>query len=368
MKNRLFGVVLLAILSLASSCDPDMGNNTTACESDFDQKAMFTNLADNLIVPAFKDFESKVAQLSLSQTAFTETPNQANLETLRADFITTYTSFQAVAQYNFGPAKTVFFRSSLNNFPLNIAETQANIQAGMYDFEMPDNYDKGFPALDYLLYGLADNDTDIVNTYIIGESAANHIQYLEDVVTAISFATTHVADAWQSTYRDEFVNNTGTAAGTSLSLIINDLNENYELTKRDRLGIPSGVLTLGFTNPEKVEAPFSGLSKELLVASLEASEALFKGAAGQGLDDYLADVNARKNDQLLTDVITNQLASALEAARAIEGDIAVVVEDNLEAVTNAYAESAKNVVPLKTDMPSVLCVSITYIDNPSDSD
>jgi len=59
---------------------------------------------------------------------------------------------------------------------------------------------------------------------------------------------------------------------------------------------------------------------------------------------------------------------AIASLTNLEGSLQEEVAENQAAVENAYAEVTKNLVNLKTDLPSVLCVSITYIDNPSDSD
>ena len=69
------------------------------------------------------------------------------------------------------------------------------------------------------------------------------------MVTDIQERVNHTYNGWTNGYDETFINNTGTAAGTSLSLIINGLNENYEMIKREKLGVPSGVLTLDFPNP-----------------------------------------------------------------------------------------------------------------------
>lgn len=367
MKKLFFSILLLSALIAFNACDNTQEN---PCENDFDQKAMFMNMANNLIIPAFTDLKTKVDAMSTSTTTFSTTPNQANLDGLRATWFDAYLSWQSAAQYNFGPAEAVFLRSSVNNFPLNINETNANITSGTYDFDMPDAYDKGFPALDYLLYGIGTNDTEILEKFTTNTDAAKYIQYLTDLVADIKTRVDHTHNGWTSSNYDEtFNNNTGTAAGTSLSLVVNNLNENYELIKREKIGIPSGVLTLGFTNPDKTEAYFSGRSLELAEAALEATEQFYLGGNGIGLDDFLIAIDAKKsNDEPLNEAIANQFSIAKAALAALSGKLSDEVDDNTAKVENAYNELSAQLINIKTDLPSVLCVSITYIDNPSDSD
>jgi len=180
-------------------------------------------------------------------------------------------------------------------------------------------------------------------------------------------------NAWKDGYREAFIQNTGNAAGTSLSLLINNLNENYEIVKRDKVGIPSGIVTLGFTNPDKVEAFHSGLSKELILAAVRASDRLFRGESRQGidgfgLDELLQQANAQKDGEPLSRLIKDQYQQVITATEALPAPLSAAVDDNPEVVETAYKELVRQVVQIKTDMPSVLCVAITYVDNPSDSD
>lgn len=326
---------------------------------------MFANMADNIILPALDELQGKVDSLQSAVGSFTAAPDEAGLLAAQDALKAAWLSWQAVSPYNFGPAETVFLRSSVNNFPANIADIEANIASGNYDFNLPDEYDKGFPALDYLLFGLGNNTAEIVGTYQPGNA---YSQYLTDVVADIQSRVDQTKAEWNNSYRNSFVQNTGTAAGTSLSLLINQLNENYEFIKRDRIGLPSGVLTLDIANPSKVEAYYSGFSLALAIAAVEASIKLYTGDTGQGLDDLLQAANAMKGTESLDAVIRAQFAEALTALQALNAPLSTAVENDQPAVQEAYAQLSQQLVHTKTDMPSVLCVAITYVDNPSDSD
>ena len=87
-----------------------------------------------------------------------------------------------------------------------------------------------------------------------------------------------------------------------------------------------------------------------------------------GLDDYLATIGAQKNGQSLNQIIQTQFTAAQSALNALSGKLSDAVDNNTSTVETAYNELSKQLVNIKTDMPSVMCISITYIDNPSDSD
>lgn len=373
MKNQLVLWVLAIAAGLTfQACDSNGTENP--CEVDFDQSVLFQNMAYNHIIPAFSALHATATQLEAAAQAFVAQPDETKLADLRTAWKAAYLDFQAASPYNFGPAEAVFFRASLNNFPLNVEETQSRIFNQDYTFGNPDDYTQGFPALDYLLFGLAPDAAGTMARFTTDTAATRYQAYLTAVTADIQARSETVYNEWNTgEYLNTFLTNTGTAAGTSLSLLVNHFNEHYEIIKRERVGIASGVLTLGFTNPDKVEAYYSGESLAMLEAAVAASKRAFTGenpSAGTttGLDDYLAATGATKNGQPLHEAILAQYAAAESAIAALSGRLSDEVEQNNAAVVTAYNELTKQLVNIKTDMPSVMCISITYVDNPSDSD
>ncbi|MEQ8706506.1 MAG: imelysin family protein [Phaeodactylibacter sp.] len=370
LLKPVFTFVLTASVLLFSGCDSNMGGTQSPCESDFDQQALFQHVVDALILPGYAALELSTQNLQTAASDFAQAPSPETLDEVRTAFQAAYLNWQDAAQYEFGPAEEVALRATLNNFPLNINALESRIVGGAYDFANPNTFDKGFPALDYLLYGLGDRtDGAIVAQF---EEAA-YAEFLTAQTAFMAESVKRVHDAWKNGYRDQFLVTTGTAAGASLSQIINGLNEHYEMIKRDKLGIPSGVVTLGFTNPDKVEAPYSGLSLALAQRALLAAEQFYLGVGrdgqnGPGLDDYLEAVNATKEGESLNTRIQQQFDVAKAALAAVPAPLRTAVDENNDLAVTAYNEIARQIVNLKTDMPSVLCVAITYIDNPSDSD
>lgn len=373
MKNSKFpfllackiGLFALTISILSISCKSDDDSGDSACNSDFDQEALFVNVADNIIIPNYESMQGELADLLSATNEFTGTVDQASLDNIRTHFINAYVDYQNIADFEFGPAASVFLRASLNNFPTNTGEIETHIANNTTDFDQPDQFDKGLPAVDYLLYGVAENDAAILELYANNNS---YKDYLLALVTDMKDRVDQTLAEWNNGYRETFVKNTGTAAGTSLSLIINCFNENFELIKRQKLGIPSGVLTLDFPNPTQVEAFYAKRSVDLAVEALNATFNFYKGNTGLGLDDYLQRVNAMKGNETLDAAIQNQFTTMIEKVSTLEDPLSTMIEDDPTPSVEAYNELAKQLVSIKTDLPSVLCVSITYIDNPSDSD
>ncbi len=370
LLKSIFSIFSLATVLLLASCEEDSGGQRP-CESDFDQQALFQHLADEVIVPAYTALQLSTQQLHAAAFDFAEVPSVQALEAVRVAFETAYLDWQDVAQFDFGPAEEAALRATLNNFPLDTAALEAKVAQEDYGFSDPNTFNKGFPALDYLFFGLSEqSDAAIVRAF---EDDPAYAAFLTAQTAFIAEAVKSVNDTWKNTYRDQFVASEGTAAGTSLSQVINGLNEHYEIIKRDKIGIPAGVVTLGFTNPEKVEARYSGLSLALAQRALEAAAHFYAGISqdgqnGPGLDDYLEAVNATKEGESLNERILQQFEAAEAALASVPAPLRTAVDTDNELAVEAYNELTRQIVNIKTDMPSILCVAITYIDNPSDSD
>lgn len=363
MKTSYLSLQLFALLSLllAFGCQDDEDGSGNACGGNFDQTAMLTAYADNLFVPQFNELKADADALLASTNDFLETTDATNLARVRADIQSLYLSYVENEMLQLGPAEDVDLQAVMNPFPVNEDAVEELMNTGFENHVF--GFDRGLPALEYLFFGPFD-DTQLISRFENRNFNTRNRNYLSFVVGSMQEAVATVSEAWNGNYRTDFIANTGTAAGSSVSQLVNALNEQWERTKRDRLGIPAGIATLGITNPETVEAPYLGNSLELLSTTIQGSKRMFQA----GLDDYLDAVNAQKSGTPLSTLINTQYDLGAAAVAGLPSPLSNTVDEMPDAVANAYAELVRNIVLMKTDMPSVLCVAITYVDNPSDSD
>lgn len=380
MKSTLFFSGILSLVFSFSACK-DRGNDP--CASDFDQPTMLQNIGSNIILPRYAEFNNLATQLSTDIDSFAAAPDAARLAAARLSFERAYLSYQKVAIFEFGPAETIQLRAQLNNFPLFTNRlTQVVVDSPSYNLELPYfEYARGLPALDYLLFGVAANEADIIAAYTTASEANARKQYLRAVSAHVKNKAANVYDAWRSdggNYLLTFTTNTGVATGTSVSFLVNQLSQNYELLKNNKIGTPIGAKVSYIPSPEKVEALYSGISLDLALATVRASKDLFLGIGegssnnGQGLDDYLNAVEAARDDVAnpLAAAISSQFDLAttqLEALRPL-GSLQQAIRNDINAVKLPYAAVVNQIVFLKTDLPSLLCVSITYSDVTDDGD
>lgn len=371
--------LLFLLLVTAFACQRPEDNS---CATDFNQLGLLENVGNNLIVPSYQTLSEETSLLERQTADFVAAPTLANLTILRATFQQAWLTWQTAAIFEFGPAETEELREYCNNFPANIVRMGEGITSNTYDLATPAySYARGFPALDYLLYGENKTDADIINDFSTAAQASNRQQYLSAVALLLKQKTATVYEAWKmdgGNYLNTFTTTEGVANGKPLSDLINQWNKNYELVKNNRLGDPISAKT-GYIPllPDNVEAYYSKQSLALVIKAVEAQKNVFLGNTafaatvenGLGLDDYLEATGAEKGDKSLAVVIDEQYDATLTALRALEpSTLHDAINNNLDGVKAAYAAAQNQTVYTKTDLPAALCVSITYIDNVDDGD
>lgn len=370
MKRYLLLFLSVSLLILSCTETNPSGPNP----DDFDRKAILENWADNIIIPALTDFAEKTESLKTAGNNFAEDPNQQALETLRDEWKAGYLALQHVSMFETPKTMEVRFRNNLNIYPVDTTEVKENIEQGDYNLNLPSKIDQqGFPALDYLLYGLADNDAEILSFYNSAENSSDYRNYVLDLVTRIDSLTDIVLNNWNSGYRDDFVTNSGNGANSSIDMMVNDYILYYEKNLRaGKIGIPAGVFS-GTPLPQNVEGVYSGeFSKELFLESLTATQNFFNGkhfnseTTGLSLSDYLDFLNTIKNGTDLTQLINQQFEESRSKAQNLNSSLTDQVETDNSLMLQTYDELQKNVILLKVDMLQALNINVDYVDADGD--
>ncbi|MTI87152.1 MAG: peptidase M75 superfamily protein [Balneolaceae bacterium] len=363
---------LILVLLFAISCTKD--NPEGPSPDDFDRKAILENWADNIIIPAFTDFSDKAEELKTKADVFTTNPDQQSLTELRSAWKTAYLSFQHVSMFEMGKAMDLRFRDNLNIYPTDTTEIQDNIQTGSYNLELPSlNDSQGFPALDYLLYGLGEETGEILTFYTAHQDAEAYKSYLTDLTNRIDWLTKQVLNDWTSGYRNEFVDNFGNGANASIDMMVNDYIFYYEKYLRaGKIGIPAGVFSGSSLNTH-VEAYYSkDFSKALFNEALDASQNFFNGThfesqqTGESLNSYLHFLQTMKEGTDLASLVNTQFEAVRTKADHLNANFALQVETDNNAMLSTYDELQKNVVLLKVDMLQALNINVDYVDADGD--
>lgn len=352
------------IQACKKSSTPDNGTDNG---SGFDRKAMLTNLSTNIIIPAYTTYQANTVTLDAAVAAFVAAPDATKLTAAQNAFKDAYKQWQSTSAFDFGPAADASLRVNTNTYPADIAQINANVTAGTYNPQLLANLAaKGFPAMDYLLFGTGADNTIILVQYTTDANATKRKIYLATLAAELKTNATTVLTAWNGAYKTTFLNATGTDVGSSTGQLINQLVYDYEVLKNFEVGIPAGIQSAGTTFPTKVQAYYSKMSVQLALLHIQALQNIYTGKDGIGLDDYLVQANAKYNGGSLNDAIKSQFAAATAKLQALTDPLSTNIATNNTAVTAAYTELQKLTVLLKTDMTSSLGILITYGDNDGD--
>jgi predicted lipoprotein len=365
IMNRIYSALTFALLLLACvSCGEEADKDPSDL---FDRSAYLEYTANALIIPAYQDLDSRTGSLHTAAEAFANAPSLAGLQALQTAWTQANTQWQACAAFEFGPAAEVLLRASLNTFPADAQKIETNISSGNTDLSSVNQLQaRGFPALDYLLF--SGDDDSIVGAFTSSQARKDYLLALTQDIYTLSHS---VYESWINGYGNDFASNDGNDVGSSLGMLVNQLNFYYETVKNQNLGIPVGKRSLGTPLPDQVEAPHSQQSLAFIQASISHLQRLFNGQTssgndGIGLDDYLTALNAQYNGAPLADAINAQFNSALAALNEVPAPLQESVINAPDACNAAYTELQKMVVLMKSDLPSALGVLITYADNDGD--
>ena len=363
-------LLLIGFIIAIAACSSN--NNDSSEGNNYDRTALLTNWADNIIVPSYKNYQTKLEDLVASANTFTTTANEANLQNLRTSWLETYKAYQYIGMYNFGKALSLALNQSTNTYPTDKSGIDAKIASGNYTIL---SYPiQGLPALDYLINGLGANDTAIVAFYTTNPNASNYKLYLTTLVGKLKTTIDSVVTDWNSGYRNTYISANGTTVESSVSKTTNSFVEYFEKeVRRGKVGIPAGLFSDGVLYPEKVEAVYKNdVSKELFIASLHASQDFFNGknfnntATGPGLKSYLDYLNSVRNGQNLSDIINNQFTTIFTTTDALNNSFSQQVSTGNAKMINTYNALQQNVVYIKLDMMQALNISIGYVDGDGD--
>lgn len=370
MRKYTFLPVLSVLLLLSGiiACDP----KSPGPGDNFDRKAMLQNFADQLIKPAFSQLQSQADLLHDKVLGFNGDPSAQTLLELQGLWATAYADWQFANAYNFGPAGESGLRKGLieeiGTFPASTTKIEAAIASGQWNVEDFNRDARGFLAIEYLLFGQNQSANTLATTFA---SDANRRNYLAVLTLHLRDRTNEVLTAWNGAYRTEFINNDGTEVGSSTSLLYNEFVRSYESIKNFKLGLPLGKRP-GQTQsePQLVEAYYSGQSLNMLKAHVAAIENIWLGRSRSGQDgigfrEYLE--NVQGGNELIASTET-QLAALKAALLAVPETptLSEQISGDDSLVEALYVEFSKMTRFFKSDLSSLLGIAITFSSSDGD--
>ena len=350
------------------SCD-DNENNDDIFQDDFDRRAMLTNWADNIITPAYQQFENSLSSLNQNIQSFLNDPSELTLDIVSDSWLDAYLKWQYIEMFDFGYAEIVNFKNKMNVYPADSEFIDENIENSVSDLNNNSYNDaRGFPAIDYLIHGLSDDKSTIVQIYLDNQK---HSDYLQAVITNMLYNTELVVDDWNNS-KDDFIQSTGNTSTSSINKLINDFIFYFEKGFRaNKFGIPAGIFSSS-PLPNNVEALYKkDVSKLLALEALNACQGFFNGVSlingmeGSSLNSYLEILPGSSNNSLISDILS-QFDEAKSQIEILDDNFYNQILSNNIQMLYAFDAIQLLVVYFKVDMLQSLAISVDYVDADGD--
>lgn len=364
-SNWKYLIVMLASMSLVIACGDDNNDDNGNDPSSEDFIDLLTNQVDQVITSSMLTYQEAATNLATATLALRNDLSEGNLTDTRVSYQVAYLAYQAVAVHNYFDTENSGLVINTNLFPVDLDVLITLIESESYNFSTTaQQRANGFPVIDYMLYGTPEGTMNYLN------DDPKRLDFLIELTSSISQRADLLVEEWTGDLRENFINNGGTALGSSVSEQLNKSIIYYEEHIREnKVGIPIGLLGPNDSpippDGTKIEGYYQSLEEgnsqfalELLRASIAEMEDLYLGSSADGLsnqgyDDLLL---VRDQDGIDADIKAQFIAiyNAIDNRTDIEGD------DSL------YQEIQQLVVLYKSDLFPVL--NVQDADGASDGD
>lgn len=358
----LFVVGALVFIQCTSSEEPEPGPipvNLANIRMD-----MAVQIAEHSILPAFEELVQASNTLQSSSDLLSTDLTESNLAQVSNQLKSTWLKWQQAAIYQMGPTETNALRAALNTYPADTDKIEANITTGTWSLgAIGNNGAEGFPAIDYLI-----NRTESLESL---QNTPARLAYLQALVDHANEQITTTQQEWNNS---SFISNfkssqaNGTDVGSALGLVINSIDLHFQRFLRDgKVGIPAGVRSAGVPRPKALEALHGGYSKELLIAALQAYVDLFQGrgvdgTSGTSLITYLDAIDQKT----IGSELIGALQSSINTASSLNSNFEEQIANDNDQMVALFISLQEVVTLLKSDVSSVLGITITNQDNDGD--
>lgn len=375
MKNLKLIIPIITLLFLIVSCE-----ESDCClppKTSFDIKELLANVSNNMILPSYQNFKSKITDVRTKAIAFNSSPSEATLGGLRAATEIATIDWQKMSLFEggsgsrFGPSNKTYLRRFVNTYPTKPVQIENAIVSS--DYNLDTNFViQGLPALDYLLY--ADDVMKIISNFSTETNATKRQKYLIIIIDKMIKKTNVLIADWKM-YKTNFITNDKSGLNGSFSKLLNGVTEYYEQQiRKAKLAGPLGKFASGKARPQDIESLYRKNSKILLAEANQAIIDFYNGkhfkssSKGKSLKDYLVDskIKSKGTSTLLSDDFLNKLVAVQQKINAINGDYYTLVEKKEASLDEIFKAFQEAIALLKVEVFSALKTSISYTDNDGD--
>lgn len=369
LVSRVLPAIVIAVFLFGCGGSPEPKTTSQG----FDRKTLLASIGQNVILPSNAAFKTACEQFQPLVQAFTVNPTEATLLAAQQQWLNVVLAWQRAALFNIGAVEAAFIHPRI--------ETKANpafIEAFIAGkdtlnesyIESHNSSAKGVRTIEYLLFSTEGGNAAVLEKFTTAANAPRRKAYLDAATQNLLYKATILHTLWNGEYKDQFIAADGTAAGGSLSMLLNRMVARLEEMTHTTLAEPLGKKTGGEPRPELLEGRASQSTLGSLRASLQVLEDTYYGGPVNakdrtGLDHYL-DAIAAGGDTPLSARIAAQFQECQRALGQIPEPLANSLVQNTAAVEKAYKEMQRLLVLFKADLSSSLGIAIVMNDGDGD--
>ncbi|MEX6625602.1 imelysin family protein [Tenacibaculum salmonis] len=348
--------IIITITSLLFlSCNSD-----SETVSSFDIQKLRTDIITNIETPITTSFIESIDDLNNSIQIFTTNPNENNLLVAKNTWKTAAKNYSLIQVLNIGEIKTSYIQTSFFSWVANAKGIEEYLLSNKEISEIAINSIstnlRGLASIEHLLFDKNTTET------IEGFTDIRRKEYLNILGLNLVSKATIYNSKW-NTFRTKFIENNSTGINGSINQVINQMYALLEDVKSYKIGQPAGIEKTSVPDITLLQAQKSDYSLVLIQNNIESIKNIYFGNEN-GIDDFVSSIT--KNETL-----NNKIKIQFET---IENTISAFGNNSLkEAIINdkanvkkLYNEVKQLLVLIKTDVASVLSVTITFTDNDGD--
>ena len=340
-------------------------------DNNFQRTALLNHSTEKLIMPAYLKFQQQLADLKIGIDSFTTNTSTSNLLKARNQWIATAIAWQKCNTFNFGPSTNFNFGTLLENVgtfpasPQKIEQYISNNDISMGNF---DRDSRGLYGLEYLLFEPASLE-ETVTKFTSSSGSIKRLNYLNATIKDIKKNTDQVVNEWQN-YGSKFVADNSTNSTSSITLYYNAFLIGFENLKNFKIGIPAGKRAGQVSvAPEQAEGYYSATSIKLIIQNFATIAQIWKGEGldgvdGIGFEEYIRSI---EGGNTLADATSARILEIKTKLMAIENeDLTLLIKSKDPRITELYDLLSNTTRYFKSDMSSLLGLTITYSSGDGD--